>query len=159
MNIITDLDGTLALEIHRRHYIASHGWEAYFEHIHLDPVNVAVMNMLQDLSTHDYNIYIFTSRPEQYRDETTEWLVKHGMPPCTMEMRPDEDTNLGGGCWQAKRTDEQIKLSMLEKYGLNRQNTLMVLEDRDEMVEFYRKLGFNCWQVHHEGPMFTGKGK
>ena len=156
-NIITDLDGTLCIEMQRRHLIASHGWEEYFKDLISDPVNVSVAKMLKDLRIHGYNIYIFTSRPEQYREETEQWLNLHDVPYDAMEMRAAADTNLESGDWQAKRTDEDIKMTMLEKYDLNHQNTLMVLEDRDAMVEFYRLLGFNCWQVHHEGKLFTAK--
>lgn len=156
-NIIVDLDGTLALEAHRRHYIASHGWEKYFEHIVDDIPNPAVLKMLQDLSKHGYNIFIFTSRPEQYREITSKWLAKFDMPPHFMEMRAVEHTNLLGGDWQAKLSDNDLKLAMLERHNLNWGNTLMVLEDRDEMVDFYRNLGFNCWQVHYQGKMFKGK--
>jgi hypothetical protein len=152
-NIIVDLDGTLALERHRRHHIKK-GWEYYFEHIHLDPVNESVLELLHAFEkTHD--IFIFTSRPEQYRRVTEEWLQRHDVPFYIMEMRRPEDTNLEAGEWQKHKSDNDIKLEMIMRHQIGPANTMCVLEDRDEMVIFYRNLGFDCWQVHPQHELFV----
>ena len=145
-NIIVDLDGTVALERHRRHHILN-GWEDYFAHIHLDPVNKSVLEFLHGFK-HSHYIHIFTSRPVKYKDVTLAWLRKHNVPFWSMEMRAEADTHLGDDDWQTLKSDEDVKLEMLARHRIGPANTMCVLEDRDQMVDFYRRLGYDCWQVH-----------
>lgn len=152
-NIIVDLDGTLALERHRRENILI-SWEEYFAHIHLDPVNEAVLQFLSVMDP-EHDIFIFTSRPEQYRRVTLEWLEANNVPYDFMEMRSEEDTHLQDGCWQTVKSDDDVKLEMIMRYRLAPGNVMCVLEDRDQMCEFYRKLGFDCWQVHPQHELYV----
>ena len=153
-NIIADLDGTLALEHHRRPQIASPGgWRSYFRGISQDPVNVSVHTLLHFMQT-THKIHIFTSRPEEYRQETEIWLLDNAIPFDVLDMRQAKDTNLDDGEWTKHRSDEDLKDEMLARYKLTPDNVAVVLEDRDAMVNFYRERGFDCWQVHPEGEMF-----
>jgi phosphoglycolate phosphatase-like HAD superfamily hydrolase len=156
-NIIVDLDGTLALERHRREHILQ-SWEHYFAHIHLDPVNEAVLEVLDAMNpTHD--IFIFTSRPERYRQVTVNWLADNEVPYDFMEMRAEQDTHLDDGCWQTVKSDDDVKLEMIARYRLGPANVAFVLEDRDQMCDFYRALGFDCWQVHPQHELYApGQG-
>lgn len=151
-NIIVDLDGTLALERHRRIKILE-SWEEYFSLIHLDPVNQSVLEYLRQIDT-SHDIFIFTSRPVRYKAATEIWLDNMAVPYDFLEMRSEADTHLGDGEWQSLRSDEAIKTDMLNRYNLKPENTMCVLEDRDEMVAFYRALRFDCWQVHPQHELY-----
>ena len=151
-NLIVDLDGTIALERHRRP-LSREGWAEYFKHIHLDPVNESVLKFLE-MAFEEHNILIFTSRPSIYAPQTFEWLEANNVPYHRMEMRSEADTETGDGDWQAKKSDYDVKLEMLVKHRIGPANTFCVLEDRDDMVEFYRALGYDCWQVHPQHEMY-----
>ena len=152
-NIIVDLDGTLALERHRRPRTKK-SWEEYFEHIHLDTVNDSVREMLEMFDA-THRILIFTSRPIMYIYQTVDWLRMQGVAYDVLEMRSEEDTHLGTNGWQSKKSDADVKANMIAHYRLTPNNTLCVLEDRDEMCAFYRALGYDCWQVHPQHEMYT----
>ena len=155
-NIISDLDGVIALDGPRRPLIESHGWKAYFKALGQDEMNQSVVRLLHFMNK-VHTITIITSRPECYRNETERWLLDRYIPYDHLLMRPKEHTATGTQGWQHHMTDEELKQAHLAKQGLFPENTMCVLEDRQEMVDMYRRIGFDCWQVHPEGEMYVPK--
>ena len=156
-NVIVDLDGTLALENWRRPLIESHGWDEYFDRCGDDDINVPLAFTLSALRESGCKLFVLTSRSEHTRKTTEEWLCKHKLLDeievlCMRDSAHYHSSNkISGG------SHSNVKLEMAEKLGLTPENTLMVMEDLDEMVNAWRMSGFDCWQVHHEGEMFHAK--
>lgn len=151
--LICDLDGTLALDDHRRPLIATKGWEAYFNACPDDVLNYPVaffLGMWHQWSGHHKTV-ILTGRCESQREATTKWLHDRGIDYDRLLMRPQDSydpkgtaSDGSGGHWTS---DQQVKLAMIQQLGLSPENVFCCLDDRDCMVEFWRGLGFDCWQV------------
>lgn len=152
-HIIADLDGTIAFEDHRRPLIKSHGWTAYFQAMHKDEPNSDLIKMLR-LLANTHEIHILTGRCESVKSETVDWLRKYDVPFDSLEMRPvdapypDFTKALSE---QTFLTDHELKTKMLNKLCLLPTDVLMVFDDRDDMVAWWRKQGFSCCQVREEG--------
>lgn len=94
MITIFDLDGCISDDRHRKHLlpiVASkpEDFSAYHSLCHLDePMNWSVVERYKA-----HRLVFLTSRPEDYRMQTTAWLGKHITWPCnwTLIMRPDGD--------------------------------------------------------------------
>jgi len=150
-NIIVDLDNTLTLEEWRREYIQSHAWQRYFDLCREDDINESVQCTIMALRELNYDIHILTSRSESVREETECWLKYFHIEYVNLVMRPAhhyQDTELGA---TYNGSHSNVKLEMAEKLRLTPENTLMVLEDTDEMVIAWREAGYDCWQVRDQG--------
>ena len=154
--LICDLDGTLALDDHRRPLIQSHGWKAYFDACVDDVLNEPVLHMLiawrrcvaQETGVAG-KLVILTGRCESQRKATESWLGQHGVYADHLLMRPGDSYDpLAKGEHDGHWTrDEDVKLAMIQELGLSPANVICCLDDRDRMVKFWRELGFDCWQV------------
>jgi hypothetical protein len=79
MDIVVDLDGTLADISHRRHLVASKpkNWPAFQKLAHLDKVVEPVAVLVRSLPMLAHRIILCSGRGEQERPTTVEWLKKH----------------------------------------------------------------------------------
>lgn len=135
--IVCDLDGTLS-NISKRFHLAQEGrWDEFHSLSHQDEVNRDVARILQ--RNHDF--IILTGRPKKYLNKTHEWLGTNGLFPYAIIMRPDGDM----------RSDARLKPELLAQWYGGMEQALrcvdFILEDRDNVVEAFRNLGFHCWQV------------
>lgn len=142
-NIICDLDGTLALDGHRHHYLhppvdsgKARDWNSYFAACDKDKPNWPVIRILQAFQ-HDYTIYILSGRIHGMLEKTLVWLNEHGVPFHRLQMRGNED----------RTDDHHLKVEWAKTFDLTPQNTLFVLEDRKRVVDMWRGLGFTCLAV------------
>ena len=152
-NLIVDLDGTLALDDHRRPLIESHGWGEYFALCHGDSLNGPVLAIIEYFCM-THNIHIFTGRADSTREETEEWLANNFVPYRVLEMRPSEGVDMNSGSQAALGCDKDWKGKLIDKYNLTPDNVEFVLDDRDDMVEWWRDRGFDCFQVRPQGRMY-----
>jgi FMN phosphatase YigB (HAD superfamily) len=149
MDIIFDLDGTLADCSHRLHFIQSKpkNWKAFFDGIpHDQPIRdtLAVAWHLyhaKDFSGGYWNQIIFcTGRSEAYREATINWLSCH-LSDWTREsplyMRPLTD----------HRPDYVVKEELLTKMRSDGYDPRIAFEDRDQVVDMWRQNGLICYQV------------
>lgn len=140
-NIICDLDGTLANDEHRAvhlHPEETRDWEKYFSLCHLDAPHVAAIEVLNVFyETHMYNITILSGRSMSTAEKTYEWLKKHKVKHNYLQMRGVDD----------RTQDDVLKLRWAKELGLGPKNTLFVLEDRQRVVDAWRKAGYTVFQV------------
>lgn len=153
---IFDIDGTIADCSHRLHHIQPPAGLIHFEPGETDwkpdwdtfyslcvndkPIdNVChLLRELQLISTVD--VVFITGRSEKWRNHTVEWLSRRGVWPKTREnlfMRADGDY----------RPDYEIKKEIYERHIKDKYNILGVFEDRDQVVQMWRRLGLTCYQV------------
>jgi len=127
--VLVDLDGTLANIDHRNPYDAS-------ECVN-DELNVPVAETVHALSQRGYRIVYVSGRDGRWRDETVQWMDKHNLPPATLHMRKPHDT----------RKDAVVKEEMYDTYIRPYKDVLLVLDDRQQVVDFWRSRGLWCFQV------------
>lgn len=129
--IIVDIDGTLAKMKDRSPY----DWNRVGED---DPVQ-AVISAVQS-AAYDNVIIIMSGRDESCREITMEWLSSHvGQDWDYLFMRPEGDN----------RRDDIVKLELFNNNIRDKFHVQYVLDDRDQVVAMWRKLGLVCFQVNY----------
>lgn len=139
-HIIVDLDGTLALNEHREYFITNGypDWDSYFRACTKDLPNQPIIEIVNTLYRQNYTIHIFSGRSDIVKDETLTWLKKYGVKYHTIRMRRQGDYI----------PDEVLKKNwLLEFYPNYKDDIFCVFDDRNKVVNMWRKLGLNCLQV------------
>lgn len=150
--IVCDLDGTLANCEHRVHHVQredSNGlkrkpnWDAFYAGVGDDTANYPVLNLLHTYlnAEVEHHIIFCSGRPERCRDDTEEWLHRYGFhrghkAPYKLLMRKDGD----------KRADYIVKQEILDNH-IDKERVLFVLDDRQQVVDMWRRNGLTCFQV------------
>ncbi len=126
--VIVDIDGTLAHMTGRSPYdFAKVGTDRLSENV------ARVANYLSE----DYVTILMSGRPDSCRDDTTEWLYRHGIMWDHLFMRRTHDN----------RPDEIVKYELFDRHVRGNWNVLVVLDDRDKVVRMWRGIGLTCLQV------------
>lgn len=154
---IFDLDGTLALNDHRKHFIAdkkNKRWDEFYKACVDDLPNAAIINLLQTLievacgecgakvSTNS-DLFIFSGRSVFVKKETINWLLKYAglLPQYSHEilmMRPHGDST----------PDDELKKRWYEELSQEDKDRLVcVFDDRQKVVDMWRSIGVTCLQV------------
>jgi predicted kinase len=149
--ILVDIDGTLALMNGRRPY----DWDRVSE----DAVNWPIRHLV-DWITYGFgsarkrvlNVIFMSGRDESCRAETLRWLeteAKLLLDAASFDtedqmdwgfelyMRPEGDM----------RPDHVVKLELFDEHIRNQYDVQLVLDDRDQVVDMWRRLGLTCLQV------------
>ena len=141
MVAIFDLDGTLALIEHRQHYVRGKrkNWDKFFTECINDLPNRPIIEIAERLQRTGVEIIIFSGRSEVVREQTLEWLKKYFSVPFTLIMRPDKNYT----------PDDVLKKQWLENasYIKDKSEILCVFDDRQRVVDMWRKEGLTCLQV------------
>ncbi len=128
--IICDLDGTLSLLNGRDPYDASTCDQ--------DLLNVPVRTVLEVFyRTQNDRIIYLSGREDQYRPQTETFMRKHHCPPGDLFMRRTGDS----------RKDWMVKGELFDAHVRGRYNVRFVLDDRNQVVDYWRHLGLTCFQV------------
>lgn len=145
---IFDLDGTLALIEHRRHFVERErqhqDWKGFYAACVDDIPNAPVIAVMERLRATGCEIWIFSGRSDEVRPQTTAWLAKH-----TSFMSHDLD----GPMLQMRAAgdytpDDVLKKQWYEGMLWNDKERLSgVFEDRARMVKMWRAIPVPCFQV------------
>lgn len=139
-SVIFDLDGTLANADHRLHHLESRpkDWDSFYQDCDKDEPIIPTIRILEALNLYGYCIEIWTGRSEVVERKTREWLNKHILDTRKVRllMRRKGDY----------RHDTVIKKEWYEN-GEARGKVVMVFEDRKRVVDMWRSLGIQCYQV------------
>lgn len=142
--VIADLDGTIALNEHRRHWLdkekhpkltSDERWRRFFADCHKDLPNIPVIRTLQALRWSWCDIHIFSGRSDEAKDQTLIWLGRNSVPWQRLIMR----------CAGDLTPDEELKRQWIAEYDLSQ--ILCVFDDRQKVVDMWRELGLTCFQV------------
>jgi len=153
-NVIFDLDDTLALCDHRRHHVEGDvkNWDAFFAECDKDTVNEPIARLFRFYrDSPEHRVWILSGRSgsDQTRYDTEQWLLRNDLWPITEEdeyygvAHPHFEMRKHGD----RRPDVEVKLEMTLTRGLTPENTEIVFDDRNCMVNAWRLWGFHCCQV------------
>ena len=145
--VIFDFDGTLADITKRREMSTKENgkidWDVFFEpnNIWFDLPNEPVITMAQLLSE-KHRIVIFSGRSKATKDETKRWLKKFDVPFDVIKMRPTSNE------WKFM-PDDELKQHWLDSLFKDekKQDILCVFDDRQKVVDMWRRNGITCFQV------------
>jgi len=146
--VIFDLDGTLAnIEERRKLSTKDNGkmdWDKFFdpENIKLDKPNPAVIKMAQVLAESGHMIAILSGRSKGTQLTTKSWLNRNNVPYHIIKMRPTSKE------WMYM-PDDELKQHWLDDLfpGDIRDRIVAVFDDRQKVVDMWRKNGLTCMQV------------
>lgn len=142
--VIADLDGTIALIDHRRHWLdkdqhpemsSDERWRRFFADCVNDEPNWPVIHALYGLYKIGHEIHIFSGRSDEVRTDTMVWLEKYEIGCNLLKMRAAGDFT----------PDEVLKREWLSEY--DKSQILCVFDDRDKVVAMWRTEGLTCFQV------------
>ena len=140
--VIFDLDGTLALVDKRREIAKKPNGKIDFDifydpqYIELDEPNSSVIELAKMYKRNGYEIVIVSGRSDRTKEATERWLEKYGILYDQMIMRKRKNLT----------PDNELKERWLEKY-LDRDDIRVVVDDRQRVVDMWRRNGLNVFQV------------
>lgn len=138
MFIVFDLDGTLALNEHRQHFVerpvGQKDWKSFFAHCGKDDPYQEVIHTLKALQLMGDRIEIWSGRTDEVIAETSSWLVKNGLGYIPFRCRKAGD----------RTADHILKKKWLDE---SPEKPSIVFDDRDSVVEMWRSNGVRCFQV------------
>lgn len=134
--VIFDLDGTLADNSHRSPYDLEKCGE--------DAPKPTVIQYLKMLREQGYKIITVSGREggtkddiTKYRRITENWLQTHCDGSDEHYQRTQGDS----------RKDDIVKEEIFRQFIADRYNVKLAVDDRDTVVEMWRRIGLECWQV------------
>jgi len=140
--VLVDLDGTLALNLHRYYLIdparGKPDYKAYFLSCDQDKPNLPVIETVRSLRMSGHKVHIFSARGKVSYNKTVDWLERYKIPYDFLTMRDEGNFT----------PDEDLKKQwLLEKYPNYKEDILCVFDDRDKVVDMWRSLKVTCFQV------------
>ena len=128
--IIVDLDGTLALMKDRNPYDAST--------CENDEVNQAVAKVIIGVAM-EHKVFFMSGRSDKYREQTERWLANNALMFGPVYMRKEGDF----------RKDYIVKKELFDEHIRGKYNVSFVLDDRSSVIQMWRELGLNAFQVNY----------
>lgn len=129
--IICDLDGTLAKLNGRNPYDATT--------CENDILNEAVNAVLQWAYIGRIKVLLVSGRTDKYETQTLAFLKKNNVAFDLLKMRKEGD----------ERKDAIIKEEIYNEFIKDKYNVLFVMDDRNQVVDFWRSVGLTCFQVDY----------
>lgn len=132
--IIVDIDGTLA---HNKTGRGFYEWDRVGE----DTLDRSIADMVNVYESMGYRIIIVSGRSDECREQTENWLHENDVLYHELHMRPQDKLYV---------KDSIIKREIYEEHVKGKYNVNFVLDDRDQVVDMWRKeLGIKCLQVNY----------
>lgn len=128
--VIFDTDGTTATMVNRRPF----DWDK----VGFDMPKYNVINHALDLKSRGIKIINLSGRDGICKDATRQWYDRVGMPCDAHFQRETGD----------QRPDEVIKKEMFFRDIATKYNVLYAVDDRNKVVDMWRSIGLECWQVN-----------
>ena len=138
--IACDIDGTLADDTHRKHFLrlAKPDWSRYYGALEADTPYSDVLTSLR-LWSASLPIALVTGRPESYRGPTIDWLSTHEVPWLVLLMRADRDP----------RANVNLKLHHLDTLQCMGYRALVTLDDFAPVIAAYHEAGVPAIRINH----------
>jgi hypothetical protein len=137
--VVCDIDGTIADLTHRLHYIKNKpkDWNKFFDQCQFDAPFGDICYLLDIFKGAGKTIIYVSGRSSVVEKATKEWLYKFNLPAGRLYMRSEGDY----------RADYIIKEEIIDRIELTPEEVLCVLDDRNQVVNMWRRRGFRVLQV------------
>lgn len=155
--LFCDIDGTLADINHRRHYVRSKpkNWGAFNKAMVRDEPMQHIIEAVNRLYDAGWTVVLMSGRGEESRIRTVQWLRQYGVKFHALYMRRefllDEDGEpvpaKRGGFQPDARRDDIVKEELLEEARRDGYDPDIVFDDRNQVVEMWRRLDIPVVQV------------
>lgn len=130
--VILDMDGTLAdMEGIRKPF----DWDK----VGLDKPRTHVVELARMLHAAGYKVIIMSGRDGKCLGATEEWLQEHDVPYDAIFMRDEGNSE----------PDAIIKERLFWTCVADNYDVKYVVDDRNQMVNQWRAMGLECWQVNY----------
>lgn len=161
MDVIFDIDGTLANAEHRLHFIndpdKAKDWENFLsdEQIAKDTPIEPVWEVLESLVLQRHRVIFITGRPETQRQTTYDWLYpsagQRDVARCAVNYYWDRRSSRSPIIYMRKAGDRRpshvVKEELLQVARMDGFNPKIVFEDRNDDTAMWRRNGLICCQV------------
>ena len=140
MDVIVDIDGTIADCTHRLHWIQSKpkNWKAFFSQLEDDAPIMPVIQIVKSLYFTGHRIIFVSARNEECREGSEKWIAKHvGIIPKILLMRKNND----------HRDDSIVKKEILDKLREDGYDPVIAFDDRKRVCDMWRENGIICAHV------------
>ena len=129
--VLCDIDGTVALHGDERgHY--------EYDKVSGDQPNNAVIDCVRSFIEAGLEVIFMSGREDYCRWDTLDWINRYVTNRmCDLFMRETGD----------HRADYIIKAELFDRYVRGIYDVRFVLDDRDQVVRMWRKMGLTCLQV------------
>ena len=137
--VICDIDGTIADNNHRQHFLeGKKDWEAFFSSADQDKPIKNIIQEIISLHKKDHEIIFVSGRPDLYRTLTKKWLEKFFNFKINLYMRKNGD----------KRNKVLVKQDIFNN-ELKKKNTRIeiVFENDKDLAEMWAKMGLKVFFV------------
>ena len=144
--VIFDIDGTIADLSDRLHYLDKGDWKSFFAEVGNDKPITKVIELTRLFEDLHYEIILVSGRCSSTRDNTREWLEKYQVSYDHLFMRTEGD-------YRADHiVKEEILREIQENYSID-----YVFDDRQSVVDMWRRNGLTCFQCAAYKPEAKGK--
>lgn len=138
--VIFDVDGTLANNQHRQHFVNKSrkpDWESFFSGCDHDTPIEQMIELFKTLKeVEKFKMVLVSGRPERCRSATEKWLHENNIFFDALYMRLDGD----------RRQDFIIKQEILSSIVSKGDEILFSVDDRNETVKMWRDNNVICLQ-------------
>lgn len=145
---IFDIDGTIALIEHRKHFLERKDdprrWRDFYAACDKDKPNAPVIATMERLRRANADIWFFSGRSSEVRNKTVAWLAEH-TSFMTADLEGPMLTMRNEGDYTA---DNELKSSWYdEMLDDDKRRLIAVFDDRNQVVNMWRSKGVACFQV------------
>lgn len=155
MDIIVDIDGTIANGEHREHLLKEKPkkWKEWAKSMELDTTHDDIIYLIKLLYEAGNRIIMCTGRNEMDRVRTANWLASKGIYP---RLGPVASDNKGFQFYYEQlymrddhdhRQDSIVKIEKIEDMQADGFEPVLAFDDRNRVVEAWRTAGIRCLQV------------
>jgi len=137
--VICDIDGTIANNDHRQHFLeGKKDWDGFFSELYKDKPIFEIIDKVNSLENEGHKIYFLTGRPEKYKLQTKDWLKKYFTFDLELLMRNNSD----------RRNKIEIKKELFQTY-LSSFEIKVIFENDPNLICLWKKLGLNVFEVNN----------
>ena len=129
--ILCDIDGTVANNEHRQHFLKNKkDWEGFFDGMVNDiPIHNVINKIIEEKNAGKEIVFI-TGRPESYRNASMVWLSKYFSFSFDLLMREDKD----------QRNKVIVKKDIFEK-KLSKSEIHYVIDNDKDLLKLWSEIG------------------
>lgn len=136
--ILCDIDGTVANNDHRQHFLeGKKDWDSFFDALDKDEPIFTIINKVIEENNSGREIIFLTGRPERYRETTEIWLIKYFNFEFKLLMRNDND----------QRGKLEIKKEIFRSY-FNINDIYYVIENDIDLLKMWVELSLVTFDVN-----------